>query len=263
MEYKPLADTGIMVPEIGLGVWEYTGGVEPLQRGVSLGANLIDTAEAYGTEEAVGEAIKGMRDQVFIASKVSPSHFQRKALLKAADQSLKRLGIDTIDLYQLHWPNESVPIEETMGAMDELVDAGKIRYIGVSNFSVSRFQEAQAATKNKIVSNQVKYNLASRTIEEELIPFCREHNVTVIAYSPLARNPARLDAQLGGALQKIAADTGRTVAQVALNWCISRDHVIAIPKSDSVARTEENCLASGWRLSPEHIQLLEQSTLAG
>lgn len=260
MEYKQLGDTDVAVPDIGLGAWQYKGGVEPLRKGVALGANLIDTAEAYGTEEVVGEAIKAMRDEVFIASKVSPSNFRREALLKSADQSLKRLGVDVIDLYQLHWPSDSIPIEETMGAMDELVDMGKVRFIGVSNFSVLQFRSAQAATKYKIVSNQVKYSLASRGIETELIPFCREQDVTVIAYSPLARNPAGLDAQLKGALSKIADDTGKTIAQVALNWCISRDHVIAIPKSDSVERTEENCLASGWRLSPEHIQLLEQSS---
>jgi len=260
MQYKQLADTGVQVPEIGLGAWQYKGGAEPLRKGVALGANLVDTAEAYGTEDVVGAAVKGIREQVFIATKVSPSHFRREALLKSADMSLERLGVDVIDLYQLHWPSQSIPIEETMGAMDELVDMGKIRYIGVSNFSVAQFRSAQAATKYKIVSIQVKYSLADRGIEGELIPFCREQNVTVIAYSPLARDPAGLDARLSGALSKIAADTGRTIAQIALNWCISRDHVIAIPKSDSVERTEENCLASGWRLSPEHIQLLEQSS---
>ena len=261
MDYKQLGSTSIQVPEIGLGTWAYTGGVVPLRRGVELGAYLIDTAESYGTEESVGKAIRGIRDRVFVATKVSPRHFQRGDLLRAADRSLKRLNIDYIDLYQLHWWNDDTPIEETLGAMESLVQAGKVRFIGVSNFSVAQLQQAQAAlSRVNIVSNQVEYNLVARSIEVELLSFCQENHITVIAYSPLAEGLDHIykKDRLGG-VGKVATLTGKTPAQVALNWCVSKEGVIAIPKANSVAHVEEDCNASGWRLSAEHLGLLDQA----
>src|SRR5207247_6345529 len=160
---KVLGNTNICLPEVGLGTWNYKGGAEPLRRGIALGACLIDTAESYGTEEIVGEAVKDLRDRVFIATKALPRHFRHTDLLMAADRSLKRLRTDHIDLYQLHWPNYAVPIEETMAAMEALVERGKVRFIGVSNFSVTDLKKAQAAlSKYKIASNQVRYNLIDR-----------------------------------------------------------------------------------------------------
>ena len=123
----------------------------------------------------MGDAVAGIRDDVFVATKVSSSHFTYDDLIEAADDSLKRLRTDYIDLYQLHWPSQSVPIEETMRAMDRLVEEGKVRFIGVSNFSVTQLEEAQATTGNKIVSNQVSYSLVEREIERELLPYCQEH----------------------------------------------------------------------------------------
>ena len=260
MEHKELANTGVELPEIGLGTAGYRGGVAPLQRGISLGAFLIDTAEAYDTEDAVGEAIRDIRDEVFVATKVSPPHFRHDDVLKAADNSLKRLGTTHIDLYQLHVPSSDIPIEETMGAMDRLVEAGKIRFIGVSNFSVAQLKQAQAASTNKIVSNQVRYSLVDRSIEAELLPYCQENDVTILAYSPLAVGMGKLNARLNkGVLEQVAQETGKTEAQVALNWCVSHENVITIPKSDSVERTEENCRASGWKLSTEQLIVLEQA----
>ena len=257
MDYIPLGDTGVQIPQIGLGTYNYAGGDGPLQRGVALGATLIDTAESYSTEGAVGSAIKDIRDQVLIATKVSPSNFRRGDVIKAADRSLKRLGTDHIDLYQLHWANSHIPIGETMSAMDRLVEDGKVRFIGVSNFSVAEMEEAQAATSNRIVSNQVRYSLIEREIERELLPYCQENDVTFMAYSPLAKDLGRLKADLGrGVLNQVAESAGKTQAQVALNWCISRQNVMAIPKSDSVERIEENCGASGWGLTPEQMPLL-------
>jgi len=261
MEHKQLGDSGVLVPEIGLGVAAYKGGPAPLRKGVSLGAVLIDTAESYRTEDAVGDAIRGIRDEVFIATKVSASHFRYDDVIDAADNSLRRLGTDRIDLYQLHTHSSEIPIEETMRAMDALVEEGKVRFIGVSNFSVAQIREAQAAATNKIVSNQVRYSLVYRTIEDELLPYCQEHDVTIIAYSPLAIGMEKLRAGLNeGALADVARDVGKTEAQVALNWCTSKTNVIAIPKSDSVERTEENCLASGWRLTSKQIAALEHAT---
>ena len=261
VQYKKLADTNFRVPEIGLGTWEYRGGVEPIQKGLSLGACLIDTAEIYGTEEIVGRAIEDRRHEVFLATKVAPQHFDYQGVLTAADNSLKRLGTDYIDLYQLHWPSEDIPIEETIAAMDKLVSAGKVRFIGVSNFSLAQFKKAQSVTENKIVSNQVRYNLVDRRIERELMPYCHKNNVTIIAYSPLAHGMSNLRTKLGSrVLEEVARDAGKTEAQVALNWCTARDNVIAIPKSNSVRRTIENCQASGWRLTPYQMELLEEST---
>jgi diketogulonate reductase-like aldo/keto reductase len=177
MELKELGNTGVMVPEVGLGTARYTGGVEPLRRGVELGAFLIDTAEMYRTEDAVGQAVKGIRDRVFIATKVLGSHLRYDQVMRAAENSLRQLGTDYIDLYQIHWPNSSVPIKETMRAMEALADFGQVKYIGVSNFSVKELEEARAAmTRYPIVSNQVLYNLKRRGIEKDLLPYCQQNH---------------------------------------------------------------------------------------
>ncbi len=130
MKQKELGQTGTMIPEIGQGTWQYTAGPDLLRKGVELGACLIDTAEAYGNEDLVGRAVKDLRDRVFLATKVSPRHFRYPEVLKSADQSLRRLNTDYVDLYQLHRPTSTVPIEETMAAMEHLVDVGKVRFIG-------------------------------------------------------------------------------------------------------------------------------------
>ena len=263
MELKQLGNTNVMVPEIGLGAWKYRGGVEPLRHGLALGASLIDTAEIYGTEEIVGRAIQDRREQVFLATKVSGSHLRHDDVLRAAEASLQRLHIDVIDLYQIHWPNQSVPIKETMRAMESLVDSGHIRYIGVSNFSASEMRQAQAAmNKYAIVSNQVLYSLNRREIERELVPYCQEHQITVIAYTPLDDGRLAVRSRFRRSqgmqvLEQIAAETHKTLAQVALNWCTSRPNVIAIPKSNSQERIAENCGASGWRLSPAQVERLD------
>src|SRR6266850_2814430 len=152
MVTKELGRTGVLLPEIGLGTWNYHGGPGPLRAGLEAGAFFIDTAESYGTEAVVGETVRGMRDRVFIATKVSPQNLRSEALKRSADASLRKLGIDQIDLLQVHEPNPAIPIEETMRAMTDLVDAGKIRFIGVCNFSIRQFDEAQKALgKHKIV----------------------------------------------------------------------------------------------------------------
>jgi diketogulonate reductase-like aldo/keto reductase len=264
METKELGNTGVMVPEIGLGTWRYRGGVEPLRKGIELGANLIDTAEGYGTENIVGKAVAGLRGRVFIATKVSGRHLGYDDVLRAAEESLSELGTDYIDLYQVHWPNASYSMRETMRAMEALVTRGMARFIGVSNFDVDELIEAQAALRhNQIVSNQVLYNLNERGIEEELLPYCLENGITVLAYTPLddgnlAARPRFMPSKRIRVLEEISRETGRTSAQVALNWCTSRENVIAIPKSDSVERTVENCGASGWRLSEAQLNLLDE-----
>lgn len=258
MMYKPLGRVGLKIPEIGLGTWGYQGGAALLRRGFEAGALFVDTAESYGTEEMVRDAVAGMRDRVFIATKVSAHNLRHSDLMRSADESLQRLGISHIDLYQVHHPNPEVPIEETIDAMEQLVDAGKVRYIGVSNFNLEQLAAAcRASRKHPIVSNQVRYNLADRTIEDGLLQYCRDNGITVIAYSPLARELSRIvDCDPNGVLNRIAHETGRTVAQIAINWCLCREGVVAIPKGNSVEHVLENCAASGWRLSDEHLNLL-------
>ena len=269
MEYRELGATGVMIPEVGLGTWKYRGGPEPLRRGIELGANLIDTAEMYRTEDAVGQAIRGIRDQVFIATKVLGSNLRYDQVLRAAESSLRLLyangGKGVIDLYQIHWPSRSVPIAETMRAMETLADRGLVRYIGVSNFSVPELQEAQAAMSNHpIVCNQVLYNLKRREIERDLIPYCQTHRITVMAYTPLADGslairPRHRPGPSWETLETIARETAKTPAQISLNWCLSRPPVVVIPKTNSAARTEENCAASGWQLTPEQAARLERA----
>jgi diketogulonate reductase-like aldo/keto reductase len=126
MKSKQLGNTGVQIPELALGTWQYRAGVEPPRAGIELGASFIDTAELYGTESVVGQAIRGIRDRMFLASKVSPRHFRRHDVIKAAECSLTQLNTDYLDLYQLHWPNYTVPIGETVAAMERLVETGKI-----------------------------------------------------------------------------------------------------------------------------------------
>ena len=265
LEYRELGSTGEMVPEIGLGTWRYKGGPEPLQKGIDLGAYLIDTAEMYKTEDAVGAAIKDRRDKVFLATKVLGSNLRHDDVLRAAEKSLRLLNDNVIDLYQIHWSDRSVPIAETMGAMEDLVTRGMVRYIGVSNFSVAEMQDAQQVmTNNPIVSNQVLYNLKRRDIEYDLIPYCVDNDVTIIAYTPLAdgslSEESRYRPDKGGlVLMRVAEEVGKTAAQVALNWCLSRPNVIVIPKTNSVSRTIENCEASGWLLTAEQVAVLNEA----
>ena len=255
LNQKPLGKTGIKISEIGQGTWAYTGGVEPLRLGVSLGATHIDTAEMYGTEGIVGKAIEDEREKIFLATKVSPQHLRYDDLIRAAEGSLKRLNTKMIDLYMVHWPNPEIPIKETMRAMEDLVKKGKIRYIGVSNFSVDELKEAQGAmSSQEIVSNQVRYNLETRGIERDLIPYCKKEKITIVAYSPLSRG--QVSRRKDEVLDKIASKYGKTKAQVALNFLTREECVVAIPKANSVEHVRENCGASGWRLTDEDIDLI-------
>ena len=235
-----------------------------MQEGVSLGA-FIDTAEMYRTEDMVGMAVQGIRDSTFIATKVLPRNLRYSDLMEAAEKSLKLLQTDYIDLYQLHYPNSAIPIAETMGPMEELVDQGKVRFIGVSNYSTSQLAEAMGVmSKYSIVSNQVEYSLTRRNIEGQLLPFCQEHQITVIAHTPLARgglvsSPLFRKRQAMDTLKKLADEMGRTVAQVALNWCLSHPNVVVIPKSNKTERVIENCDASGWSLTSQQVRSLDDA----
>lgn len=260
MNSKQLGNTEAEVSEFALGTWQFVGGIEPLRVGIDLGAYFIDTAEAYGTELLVGQAIRGMRDRVFLASKVSPRHFRWHDVIKAAECSLKELNTDYLDLYQLHWPNYTVPIGETLAAMERLVEMGKVRFIGVSNFTLAELRRAQSVlSSTHIVSNQVRYSLVARAPEEGLLQYCTAEKISLLAFSPLAtglNHIRRRDPD--DALGRVGAVLGKTRAQVALNWCVSHPAVITIFKADRVEHVRENCDASGWKLSVEHLQFLEK-----
>lgn len=258
LELRELGQTGVRVPAIGIGTWRYSGGVEPIQAGLAQGALFIDTAESYGNEDVVAEAIQGQRDHVFLATKVSPGHFRYAHVIQAAERSLKRLRTDRIDLYQLHWPNHTIPIEETMCAMEALVDQGKIRFIGVSNFVGRDLVNAKKALKkHKIAANQVRYNLIDRTIESGLLEYCRQQGITVIAHSPLSNTlQAIRQNDPGNVLQAIATAKSASVAQIAINWCALQPGVLVIPKSNSVQHVKENCRALDFHLAPQEIDTL-------
>lgn len=259
MKSKQLGNTGVQVPELALGTWQYRGSAETLRAGIDLGGSLIDTAEAYGTEPVVGEAIRGIRDRVFLASKVSPRHFRRHHVIKAAECSLKQLNTDYLDIYQLHWPNYTVPIGETMSAMERLVETGKVRFIGVSNFTLAELRRAQSVLSNaRIVSNQVRYSLVDRTPEAGLLQYCAAQQISLLAFSPLATGFSHMrSCDPDDVLGQVAAAVGKSRVQVALSWCVSHPAVIAIFKADKVEHIREDCAASGCELSAEQLRLLE------
>jgi diketogulonate reductase-like aldo/keto reductase len=270
--YKNLGKTNEKIPAIGLGTYGIGGymhsdyskdkeAIELIRYAIEIGLNFIDTAEMYGsghTEELIGEAIMGLREKVFIATKVSPSHFSYEEVIKACERSLKRLKTTYIDLYQLHWPNPSIPIKETMKAMEYLVDKGKIRYIGVSNFSVEETKEAmEALSKYEIVSNQVEYSILERSIEKDLIPYCEREKISIIAYSPLARG-AIFRGNAAEVLSRIAKKHNSTISQIALAWLIRNPIVVAIPKTSKKERAKEFLGAYEINLDEGDLRLINE-----
>ncbi|MHA1627323.1 MAG: aldo/keto reductase [Candidatus Asgardarchaeia archaeon] len=230
-----------------------------MRKAVSLGMWLIDTAEFYGAghaEEVVGMAIEAFdRDEVFVVTKVWHTNLRYNDVIKAAERSLKRLKTDYIDLYLVHWPNPNIPLRETMKAMEKLVEDGMVLYVGVSNFDVSLMEEARSyLSHTDIVANQVKYNLLDRNVEKDVLPYCQEERITLIAYTPLEKGLLANDPFLS----EIGKKYGKTSAQVALNWLISKDMVVAIPKAIEMEHIEENAGAMGWQLSEEDMKLIDE-----
>jgi len=270
--YKNLGKTNEKIPAIGLGTYGIGGyihsdyskdkeAIELIRYAIDIGLTFIDTAEMYGsghTEEIIGEAIRGRREKVFIATKVSPSHFSYEEVIKACERSLRRLKTTYIDLYQLHWPNPSIPIKETISAMEYLVDIGKIRYIGISNFSVDEMKEAiEALSKHEIVSNQVEYSILERSIEKDLIPYCEREKITVIAYSPLARG-AIFRSDVADVLSRISKKHNSTISQIALAWLIRNPSVVAIPKTSKKERAKEFLGAYEINLDEDDLRLIDK-----
>jgi diketogulonate reductase-like aldo/keto reductase len=257
--------SGEAIPSLGQGTWGMAEDarrrkdeVAALRVGFDLGMTLVDTAEMYadGAAEAlVGEAIAGRRDELFLVSKVLPENATRPGTVDACEHSLRRLGTDHLDLYLLHWRG-NVPLEETLDAFAALVDAGKIRYWGVSNFDVVDMIELWGLDGGtKVATDQVLYNLTRRGIEYDLMPWCRNRNIPIMAYSPIEQG--RL---LGHSeLKSVAARHNATPAQVALAWLLRQDGVVAIPKAANVAHVRENRAALELHLTREDLAALDRA----
>lgn len=217
--------------------------VSALKFGIENGLTLLDTAEVYAdghSEELVGLAASGQRDKVFIATKFSPENSSFVNVIKSAENSLRRLKTDYIDLYQAHWPNPNIPIQETMEALQKLKSDGKIRYLGVSNFSKKEMSNAVEALKNiNLFSNQVEYNLFDRFVDFDIGPYCNQIGVKVIAYSPLdkARSISGNDSQL---LTQLSRKYEKTETQIILNWLVRERRMIPIPKSLNKSHIKSN-----------------------
>jgi myo-inositol catabolism protein IolS len=289
------------VSAIGIGLWQAGGKAwgsdvrdsdcrAAMERAIELGVNLVDTAEAYGdghSETVMSRAIRNVgRDNVFVATKVGGWHLRPDDVKKACAASLKRLGVRTIDLYQVHWPDpwSQVPLRDTMKALEALHRAGKIRHIGVSNFAVRDLKEARNhLSRTDIASNQVRYNMLQRDVEAEVVPYCRKEGIAILAWSPIGKGilsgkyhdgkrpkdrvraeedlfkPAnvRASAPLVRELRRIGRRRGRTPAQVALAWLRRHPHVVPIPGAKRPSQAEENAGAAGWSLSATEVRVLQ------
>ena len=256
--------SGDRVPVLGQGTWKmgedkrrHADEVAALKLGIDLGMTLIDTAEMYasgGAETVVADAIARRRDEVYVVSKVLPSNASRRGVETACENSLKRLRIDTIDLYLLHWRG-SVPLAETVAAFEALKKAGKIRQWGVSNFDVDDMEELAAlADGNAVEANQVLYNPQRRGIEHDLIPWSRERGIAVMAYSPVGQGAILRDAKLAA----LAGKHGATPAQIVLAWVMRTEGVIAIPKAGRAEHVRDNRAALDIILTPDDLAELDR-----
>lgn len=297
MRYRLLGKTGLNISEVSFGCWtmggDYWGGaddrdsVAAVREAAEQGINFFDTAELYGdghSEKVLGLALQGIRDKVCIASKVWTNHMRGGDVQKACENSLRRLRTDYLDLYFIHYPSETVPLRETMEAMLKLRESGKIRAIGVSNFSGAQLEEALKIGRCEVI--QPCYSLLWRFVEKDVIPLCLEHNIGVVAYSPLAQGlltgkfhpgwqfkegdhrgktplfkPGRFEEALRAAesLKPFADKYGRTQGQIAINWLIARPGIVsAIVGARDAAQVKENAAASGWDMSPEDYAAIDK-----
>ena len=258
---------GERVPLLGIGTWRMgedrgkrRDELAALRTAIELGMSLIDTAEMYasgGAEEVVGEAIAGRRDDVFVVSKFYPQNATPERMARACERSLRRLGTDRIDLYLLHWRGD-VPLRKTLDGFGQLLEEGKIRYAGVSNFDVSDMDELFALDDGKrVVTDQVLYNLSRRGPEVELVPWLRKRHRPLMAYSPLEEG--LLTHREHPAIRTVAERHDATAAQVALAWAIRSGDVIAIPKTSRAVRVREARAAADIRLSARDLEALDAS----
>lgn len=292
IEKRVFGWTGEKISPLILGSWEYGApsivseehAVRIIRRAVELGINAIDTAEGYGaglSEKIIGRAIKGFRrDELFIITKVSYDHLRYDDVIKAAEASLKRLETSYIDLYLIHWPHHYIPLRETLKAMERLWSEGKIRYIGVSNFPLPMLRAAREhLSRTDIATNQVHYNMLYREVEKELLPYMVQENIALQAYDPLAlgfligrkeireeyrwyrlAKPEVIEAiqPLVNEVRAIAAELGKTPAQVVLNWLLIKENVFPVFNTTKEEHLIDNIGSLGWRLSKEHLDRIDR-----
>jgi aryl-alcohol dehydrogenase-like predicted oxidoreductase len=301
MIFTSLGKSNIKISKIGLGLWqasnEWKGNddeiVQAILKSHNQHVNLVDTAEVYGrghSEEVLGKALKTLqREDFVVATKVHGANLRFDELQRACQASLNRLGLKHIDLYQVHWPDpwEQIPLKYTMKALEKLYSEGKIRSIGVSNFAVRDLEEARSLLSHTdIVSNQVRYNLLQREIEEEVMPYCKKENITILAWSPLAQgaltgkyddsnkpigdvrennkvfagpNLVQVE-KLVNTLADIATEHQCTVAQVALNWLAQNPIVVPIPGAKNPVQAEQNAIAADIKLSPKELTRIDEAS---
>jgi diketogulonate reductase-like aldo/keto reductase len=254
------------LPRIGQGTWRFgenpseaANEIAVLREGIDLGLTLIDTAEMYGdggAEQIVGAAVADQRERVFLVTKVYPHNASRSGLPAACERSLRRLRIETIDLYLLHWRG-NVPLAETIAAFEKLKSAGKIRCWGVSNFDVADMAELGAVTAlSDCAANQVLYHPGARGIEFDLLPWCAHRNVPVMAYSPLGQGGHFLRNKT---LSEIARRHDATRAQIVLAWALRQKNVVVIPKAGTSAHVRENAAAAAIRLREDDLRAIDEA----
>jgi diketogulonate reductase-like aldo/keto reductase len=265
-ETKPLGAAAALVAAVGQGTWqmehdERRGAIDAVRRGIDAGLTHVDTAEMYGSgvvEEMVAEAIAGRRQRVFLASKVLPSNSSSEGTRRACERSLRRLRTDCLDLYLLHWRGRH-PLADTIGAFERLVEQGKIRFWGVSNFGPDDLAEAAAiAGAGRIACNQVLYHLGERSIEHFVLPWCDAHDVAVVGYSPFGSGQFPAPTTAGGrVLAQIAAAHEATPRQVALSFLTRRRFLFTIPKAARTDHALENAASSRVALEDEEVAAIE------
>lgn len=263
MQQRNFGSTKRVVPVVGQGTWNMNDvdrdvAIHALRAGLDLGMTHIDTAEMYGTEELVGEAIEGRRNEVFLVSKVLPEHASRTGTITACENSLQRLSTDRLDCYLLHWRGRFA-LADTFAAFEQLVHDGKILSWGVSNFDVTDLEEAWTIAP-KFVCNQVLYNLSERAVEHDELPWCEKHGVAVVAYSPFGHGRFPSERTKGGrVLHEIALAHGATDRQVALAFLLRSESVFAIPKASNPDHASENAAAGDLRLTPSEIKRIDEA----
>jgi diketogulonate reductase-like aldo/keto reductase len=272
MKHKTLK-TGEQIPVLGLGTWRLGGSLFPdysqdrqsvktIQAAIELGYTHIDTAEIYGdghTEELIGRAIQGYpRSDLFITTKVWHTHLAYAKVHEAVKKSLKRLHCDYIDLGLVHWPNMNIPFNETFDALNELVDTGEVRHLGVSNFDLEGLRQAQTLSATPIVTDQVPYNLYNRTcVTSGILEYCQENDLILTAHSPFDRGTLLNDPKL----RQLAARYDKTPAQLALHWLIQQPNVITIPMSSNPEHLHSNIEALDIQLAPQDMEILNNLEL--
>lgn len=271
MKYETIHN--VTLPKIGFGTWKIGGGTSPnhsidaqslnaVRTALDIGYTHIDTAEMYGgghSEELVGQAVHGSgkkREDLFITSKVLPSHLKYQEVLRACENSLRRLQMDYIDLYLIHWPQTGMKLEDTFRALNELVRAGKVKHLGVSNFDLKLLKQSQALAETPILTNQVPFSLSEQSyVNNGVLAYCQQNDILLTAYEPLDKG----NLHANKTLQQIAKAHNATPFQVALAWVIAQPKVITIPMSFNPQHIRENFEAADMQLTKEEMQALGES----